>query len=170
MENKDVVEAVNTLIEVIRVAREQPDAAVVAAQYTVYGMLGVAFITLLGQLISTRLLVKSEMRKAIAQVSAEREAEFNIAWTKSVQELVTDLLIYTDPEIAQPEDCKRNIVRCAHSLNLLLNQNNPKHKELDKAATTLALNYNGWAETDTVFNLHDRVISAAREVIYQPQI
>ncbi|CAI2302698.1 hypothetical protein CGG83_24460 [Vibrio parahaemolyticus] len=94
MENKDVIEAVNTLIEVIRVAKEQPDAAVVAAQYTVYGMLGVAFITLLGQLISTRLLVKSEMRKAIAQVSAEREAEFNIAWTKSVQELVTDLLIY----------------------------------------------------------------------------
>ncbi|CAH6972417.1 hypothetical protein VCHA56P521_30089 [Vibrio chagasii] len=52
----------------------------------------------------------------------------------------------------------------------MLNQNNPKHKELDKAATTLALSYNGWAQTDTVLNLHDRVISAAREVIYQPQI
>lgn len=169
MNNKDIVEAINTLIEVMRVAKEQPDAAVVAAQYTVFGMLGVAFITLLGQLMSTRLLVKSEMRKAIAQVSAEREAEFNIAWTKSVQELVTDLLIYTDPEITQPDDYKRNIIRCVHSLNLLLNQNNPKHKELDKAATTLALNYNGWAETDSILNLHDRVISTAREVIYQPQ-
>ncbi len=97
MENKDVTEAINTLIDVVRVVKEQPDAAVIAAQYTVYGMLGVAFITLLGQLISTRFLVKSEMRKAIVQVSAERETEFNISWNKSVQELVTELLISTDP-------------------------------------------------------------------------
>ncbi|PSV16530.1 hypothetical protein C0W59_07520 [Photobacterium kishitanii] len=169
MENKDVTEAINTLIDVVRVVKEQPDAAVIAAQYTVYGMLGVAFITLLGQLISTRFLVKSEMRKAIVQVSAERETEFNISWNKSVQELVTELLISTDPEVNQPKDCKRNVVRCVHSLNLLLNQNNPKHKALDIAVTTLAINNNGWAETDTVFNLHDRVIVAARDVIYQPQ-
>lgn len=170
VENKEVIDALNALIEIVRLAKDQPNAAVIAAQYTVYGMLGVAFITLLGQLVSTRFLVKSEMRKALVQVAAEREFEFNIEWNRRIQELVTELLVATDPELNTSDENKKRLISCVHSLNLLLNQEKKKHKDLDKAATELALTFNGWAQKETVLNLHDRLIQAARVVIYQPRI
>lgn len=170
MENKEIIETLNTLIEMIKLAREQPDAPVIAAQYTVYGMLGVAIITLLGQLVSTRLLVKSEMHKALVQISAEKESNFHTEWMRRVQDLVTELLVSTDPELAKPGENKERIISCIHNLNLLLNQHNEYHKKLDDAVTALALAVNGWQQNDSIFNLHNRVIQAAKKVIYQPII
>lgn len=144
MENKEIIDALNALIEIARLAKEQPDTPILAARYTVYGMVGVAFLTLIGQLITTRLLIKSEMRKVLTQITAEKESDLMIEWNRNIQDLVTDLLVATDPQLELEKLKKVNIIGCAHKLNLMLNLNVRSHDQLNNAINNLALNTTGW--------------------------
>ncbi|EPP5682564.1 hypothetical protein ACUT7C_003621 [Vibrio cholerae] len=166
MESKEVLDA---LIEIGKLLKDNPNAPVEAAKYTVYGMVSVAFITLLGQFITTHSLIKSEMRKALLQVSAEKESEFSIEWNKTVQTLVSELLIATECDI-NPEVDKAKVASCTHQLNLMLNNSNPHHAALNKVVNDLAVTANGWEVRDSIFNLHDNLLKAAKKVIYQPKI
>ncbi|ELZ1718155.1 hypothetical protein SD909_004595 [Vibrio parahaemolyticus] len=170
MENKEILDALNSLIEIARLAKEQPDAPVLAAKYTVFGMLGVAFITLVGQLFSTRFLVKSEMRKTLVHVKAELDANFSVEWNRDIESLITDLLVATDPEVNSGVVDKERVIHCVHKLNLKLNQNYKTHSALDCAVNDLAMTVNGWEVRGPVFDLQNRVIQTAKKVIYQPKI
>ncbi|KAB7667808.1 hypothetical protein [Plesiomonas shigelloides] len=165
MESKEILDA---LIEISKLLKDNPNAPIEAAKYTVYGMVSVAFITLLGQLITTHRLIKSEMRKALLQVTAEKDSEFSIEWNKTVQKLVSDLLIATECDI-NPIIDKTKVASCTHQLNLMLNNSNPHHAALNNAVNDLAMTANGWEVKDTIFNLQDRLTRAAKRVIYQPK-
>ena len=170
VENKEIIDALNALIEIARLAKEQPDAPILAARYTVYGMVGVAFLTLIGQLITTRLLIKSEMRKVLTQITAEKESDLMIEWNRNIQDLVTDLLVATDPQLELEKLNKVKIIGCAHKLNLMLNLNVLSHDQLNNAINNLALNTTGWGGGNSILDLQDEVIKSTKQVIYQPKI
>lgn len=166
MESKEVADL---LLELTKLMKDNPNTPILAAEYTVYGMLGVAAITLLGQFITTYILMRSEMRKVVTQTKASYMSEMNAAWNQEVKNLVADLVMAVESESPTGQD-KVKILKCTHSLNLMLNEDIPSHKRLNSAVNELALNVNGWERSNTLFNLQAQLTEAAKEVIYQPQI
>ncbi|MCS0027732.1 hypothetical protein NB572_09360, partial [Vibrio alginolyticus] len=69
MENKDIV---NAILELTKIVKSNPDSAVQAADLTVKGMVAVALITVVVQLIVTFVIVRNEHRKSHIQAKLDR--------------------------------------------------------------------------------------------------
>ncbi|OEA15007.1 hypothetical protein BBM55_16100 [Vibrio parahaemolyticus] len=165
MENKDIV---NAILELTKIVKSNPDSAVQAADLTVKGMIAVALITVIVQLVVTFVIVRNEHRKSHIQAKLDKAKELDLQWHKDVQEHLANLVTVADPDIEQSS--KQDLLKSVYSLNLLLDRNVPEQNSLNEAINELAACYDEWHKTNQRYKLQSNVIEAGQKVLYKSKI
>ncbi|WP_146075629.1 hypothetical protein [Vibrio jasicida] len=165
MENKDVV---NAILELTKIVQNNPDSAVQAADLTVKGMVAVALITVIVQLVVTFIIVRNEHRKSHIQAKLDKAKELDLQWHKDLQEHLANLVTVADPDIEQSS--KQDLLKSVYSLNLLLDRNVPEQNSLNEAINELAACYDEWHKPNQRYKLQSNVIEAGQKVLYKSKI
>ena len=165
MENKDIV---NAILELTKIMKSNPDSAVQAADLTVKGMVAVALITVVVQLIVTLLIVRNENRKSHLQAKLERTKELDLQWHQNVQENLVNLVTLADPDVESSS--KEQLLKSVYSLNLLLDRNVAEQEHLNQAINKLAACYDKWHQPNQRYKLQSDVIEASKSVLYKSKI
>ena len=165
MENKDVV---NAILELTKLVKSNPDSAVQAADLTVKGMVAVALITVIVQLIVTFVIVRNEHRKSHIQAKLDRAKELDLQWHKNVQEHLSNLVTLADPDIESSS--KQELLKSVYSLNLLLDRNVQEQEVLNQSINKLAACYDETYQPSQRYKLQSEVIEAGQKVLYKSKI
>ena len=154
------------ILRALEYASSNPDAAVEAARLTVWGMIGVALISLAAQLFTTRLLFHKERRRQISQIDSDIKSKALFQWKESVQENVSELLAATDPEISAATE-KQQVVRSTLKIQLELDESIAEQAALNRAINKLSLAVNGWEQKTSkdIFGLQNEVLQATKDAV-----
>lgn len=163
-------ESLDNIQKLLMELSAKPDAAITAAYITVGGMLGVAILGAITQLLLTKFVLKSEYQKIHRQLSSEFRLRQYELWQIRFQDTMVELLKATDPE-CNSSFSPANITPLIHKAQLMLNLRDPKHARINGYVNDLGLAVNGWhGRTDraSLLRVHAALLEAAREVLFLP--
>jgi len=163
-------ETINLIKSLFEEYANKDGSTVTAAYITIGGMLGVAILGAISQLIITKRIVSEGHKRMLAQVNSERFARQHEKWEADIIEGITGLLKATDPEI-NPEMNHASVTGYVLRIQLLLNTNDPNQDRVNQLVNQLALTVNGWLPTEShskLLRVHDQLLEATKLLIYRP--
>lgn len=166
MENEVLVSIQKLLEELLK----KEEVGLSSSTITVLGMIGVAILTSITQLIITKKVIFSEHERIKLQLDSEFKLRQHENWQTRFQNIASALLTELDPELNKNIDNERQSVEQIHKIQMMLNLKIPSHLKLNTQIQELGLAINNKKNIYThsaLLQLHGDIVDSIREIIFQ---